>query len=119
MLNSIKREKIDRSILKNREIKEIYFAKVHNMFESLQNDDETITITYVKLIQANEETTQDLIPKKVKTKETNIAKDQRMQENMFKIILKTLIMQTGLQCMKKKKPCKIIMIMLLMKCLKE
>lgn len=48
------------------------------MFESLQNDDETITITYVKLTQANEETTQDLIPKKVKTKEMNIAEDQRM-----------------------------------------
>lgn len=44
----------------------------------MRNDNETITEIYEKLIQANEETEEEQISKKAKTKQLNIARDQRI-----------------------------------------
>ena len=68
----------DWSVLKNKEIKDNYIIELKNRFESLRIENETSTETYENLIQANKETTKELILKKSKTKQMNIANDQRV-----------------------------------------
>ena len=68
----------DWSVLKNKEIKDNYTIELKNRFESLRTENETGTETYENLIQANKETAKELIPKKSKTKQMNIANDQRV-----------------------------------------
>ena len=89
------------SVLKNKEIKDNYTIELKNRFESLRIENETSTETYENLIQANKETAKELIPKKSKTKQMNIANDQRVingrknASNLVKLYLKTLMRPTG------------------------
>ena len=89
------------SVLKNKEIKDNYTIELKNRFESLRIEYETSTETYENLIQANKETAKELIPKKSKTKQMNIANDQRVingrknASNLVKLYLKTLMRPTG------------------------
>ena len=64
--------------MKNKEIKDNYTVELKNRFESLRIENETSTETYENLIQANKETAKELIPKKSKTIQMNIAKNQRV-----------------------------------------
>ena len=64
--------------MKNKEIKDNYTIELKNRFESLRIENETSTETYENLIQANKETAKELIPKKSKTIQMNIAKNQRV-----------------------------------------
>ena len=68
----------DWSVLKNKDIKDNYTIELKNRFESLQIENETSTETYQNLIQANKETAKELLPKKSKTTQMNIANNQRV-----------------------------------------
>ena len=56
----------DLFVLKNKEIKDNYTIELKNRFESLRIENETSTETYENLIQANKETSKELIPKNQK-----------------------------------------------------
>ena len=64
--------------MKNKEIKDNYTIELKNRFGSLRIENETSTETYENSIRANKETAKEVIPKKSKTKQMNIANDQRV-----------------------------------------
>ena len=70
----------DWSVLRNYETSYLYSVTLNNKFDSLRSDEETITESYEKFIQASNEATKLLIPKKVKSKQKNISMDLRITE---------------------------------------
>ena len=68
----------DWSGLKNKEIKDNYTIELKNRFENLRIKNKTSTETYENLIQVNKERAKELIPKKLKTKQMDIANIQRV-----------------------------------------
>ena len=99
----------DWSVLKNKEIKDNYTIELKNRFESLRIENETSTETYENLVQANKETAKELIPKKTKTKQMNIANDQRVinarknASNSVKLCFEDPNETNRLKCQKTKK----------------
>ena len=73
-----RRKNYDWSVLKNKKIKDNYTIELKNRFESLRIENETSTETYENLIKSDKETAKELIPKISKSKQMNIANDQRV-----------------------------------------
>ena len=115
--------KYDWAILENKEIKDIYYVEVQNILQNLRSDNETITKIYEKLTQAKEETEEEQISKKAKTKQLNIERDQRIIDakknatySVKRNYSKIALMKPGLKFKRRRKSCKILMIMLQEKC---
>ena len=65
------------SALKEKDLKDLYTVTIRNTYESLCMDNETISETYANLVRVNEETAEELLPKK-KRKREKVSDDPRV-----------------------------------------
>ena len=70
----------DWSALKDGDLQQLYTVKIRNKYQSLCTDNETATETYAHLITANNETANELMPRKKKTKKKRVSDDARVTD---------------------------------------
>ena len=68
----------DWTALRDPELSTLYTVSVRNKYASLCKENESITETYAQLIQANEETSKELLPQKKKDKMKRASADPRI-----------------------------------------
>ena len=62
------------------ELQELYIVTIHNRYADLSNNVDYVTEKYGKLVEANTETAENMIPVEKKNKRRNVAEDPRIED---------------------------------------